>query len=73
MNDFLYSNEVIYKAFYANQVYRGEIIEEYKNKFQKIGDKAIKANYFSENFGNKYFSMKDALIMQAYITYKDDV
>ncbi len=63
MNDFLYSNEVIYKAFYANQEYREEIIEEYKNKFQKLGNKVIKANYFSENFGDKYFSMKDALII----------
>lgn len=63
MNDFLFSNEIIYKAFFDNKEYRQEIIEKYRDKFQKLNNTKIEDNYFSKNYGNKYFSMKDALII----------
>ncbi len=60
MNDFLFSNEIIYKAFYGNEAYDEEKIERYKEAFQKINVDRLKDNYFSKNFGGKYFSVNDA-------------
>lgn len=63
INDFLYSNEVIYKAFFGAQEFDGKLLEEYKEKFQKINVKKLKENYFSENFGRRYFSENDAKLI----------
>lgn len=63
MNDFLYSNEVIYKAFFGNGEYDETVIEKYRAQFQKINPDRLKDNYFSENFGGKYFSNNDAKII----------
>ena len=63
INDFLFSNEIIYKAFFGNGEYDTGIIEKYKEKFQKIDPDRIKDNYFSKNFGGKYFSNNDAKLI----------
>ena len=63
MNDFLFSNEIIYKAFFGNGEYRENVIEEYREQFQKINPNGIQDNYFSENFGGKYFSKNDAKLI----------
>ena len=63
MNDFLFSNEIIYKAFFGNGEYRENVIEEYREQFQKIDPNRIQDNYFSENFGGKYFSDNDAKVI----------
>lgn len=63
INDFLYSNEVIYKAFFGAQEFDRKLLEEYKEKFQKINVKKLKENYFSENFGGRYFSENDAKLI----------
>lgn len=63
MNDFLFSNEIIYKAFFGNGEYDEVVIEKYKDKFQKISPNKIKDNYFSQNFGGKYFSNNDAKLI----------
>lgn len=63
MNDFLFSNEIIYKAFFGNGEYRESVIEEYREQFQKISPNEIQDNYFSENFGGKYFSNHDAKLI----------
>lgn len=60
MNDFLFSNEIIYKAFFGSGKYDMAAMEEYKERFQKISPNRIKDNYFSKNFGGKYFSDNDA-------------
>lgn len=63
MNDFLYSNEIIYKAFFGNGEFDKALIEKYREQFQKINPNRLKNNYFSENFGGKYFSNNDAKII----------
>ena len=63
INDFLYSNETIYKAFYGSGKYRSELIEEFKTKYSSINPEKIEGNYFSENFGGKFFSYNDAKII----------
>ncbi|AWY99035.1 MULTISPECIES: DNA adenine methylase [Blautia] len=63
MNDFLFSNEIIYKAFLGSGEYNIEVIEKYKKQFQTINPSKLKDNYFSENFGGKYFSYNDAKLI----------
>lgn len=63
MNDFLYSNEIIYKAFLGSGEYDETVIEKYREQFQKINPNRLKDNYFSENFGGKYFSNNDAKLI----------
>ncbi len=63
MNDFLFSNEIIYKAFFGNDEYNVEIIERYKEKFQNLEANKLEDNYFSANFGGKYFSENDAKLI----------
>ena len=63
MNDFLYSNEIIYKAFFGNEKYDKSIIEQYKEKFQNINTNKLRDNYFSLNFGGKYYSKNDAKLI----------
>lgn len=63
MNDFLYSNEIIYKAFFGSGEFNEATINKYKGQFQKINPNRLKDNYFSENFGGKYFSNNDAKII----------
>lgn len=63
MNDFLFSNEIIYKAFFGSGGYSESVIEKYKEQFQRINPDRLKDNYFSENFGGKYFSNNDAKLI----------
>lgn len=63
MNDFLFSNQVIYRAFFSGECYDGDRLEEYKEKYRMVGGEKLSDNYFSRNFGNKYFSKKDAKII----------
>lgn len=63
LNDFLYSNYAIYKAFfgkgYWNQKKINSIIKDYNN----INVEDLDDNYFSKNFGGKYFSKNTAKII----------
>lgn len=63
INDFLYSNEIIYKAFFLQESYDKKKIDSYKKDFQCINSQNIDSNYISENFGNKFFSYNDAIII----------
>lgn len=60
INDFLYSNEVIYKAFFEQSSYNSTKLEILKNDFMKVPLSQISENYVSENFGDKFFSSNDA-------------
>lgn len=60
INDFLYSNEIIYRAFFSNEKYDTNKIEHYKLIFKNIDSDDIEENYVSVNFGNKFFSLNDA-------------
>ena len=63
LNDFLHSNHAIYKAFFdkgnCNQKKINNIIKDYNN----INGEDLDENYFSINFGGKYFSKNSAKII----------
>lgn len=56
INDFLYSNNIIYKAFFDNQKYDEDKINNIIRNYNNISPDDIEENYFSNNFGGKYFS-----------------
>ena len=55
LNDILYSNEVIYKAFFEKGKWDIEKLTTFSNKYSNLDDEKIKENYFSLNFGDKFF------------------
>lgn len=63
INDFLYSNEIIYKAFFEQQCYDAEKLETIKEEFKRLNACSLPSNYISENFGGKFFSENDALMI----------
>lgn len=63
INDFLYSNEVIYKGFLLQEEYSIEKIDEIVINYNKIDKNELKENYVSKNFGNKYFNNEDAKLI----------
>lgn len=60
INDFLHSNHVIYTAFFGEGKYDKNKIYRYLDAFNNIDTASIKSNYFSENYGDKYFDMASA-------------
>ena len=55
VNDFLYSNNVMYRAFFASGDWNEERVQTIINVFNSIDPNKIRENYFSKNFGGKYF------------------
>lgn len=60
VNDILYSNVVAYKAWLSDKEYREDKITELISYFNNLNYSEINDNYFSEIYGNKYFSYNDA-------------
>ncbi len=60
VNDFLYSNNVIYKAFFDNYNWDKEKLEQYIETWNKKDTNKLQDNYFSLNFGGKFFNKEDA-------------
>ncbi len=60
LNDFLYSNEVIYKGFFEKGEYRDSVLSNYREKYRALEGEEPEENYVSENFGGRYFSRRDA-------------
>lgn len=63
INDFLYSNYIIYYAFFSNDDWDVKKINRYIKKYNQIVINNIEDNYFSINFGGKYFSRNSAKII----------
>ncbi len=63
INDFLFSNEIIYKAFFEQTNYSIETLNSYKAIFSNLKSSELDSNYFSENFGGKFFSHNDAILI----------
>jgi len=61
LNDFLYSNEVIYYAFFDNQEFDMGKLISFKRIYENIDPRTIQTNYVSESYGNKYFEYYDSL------------
>ena len=63
LNDFLFSNEAIYKAFFGDGSWSREKINSIIKDYNNINGEDLDENYFSLNFGGKYFSKNSAKII----------
>lgn len=63
LNDFLYSNEVIYKSFFSNKKWNPEKINSIIKDYNNLNGEDLNENYFSINFGGKFFSQNSAKII----------
>ena len=60
LNDFLYSNYIIYKAFFEKGSWQAKKLKSIISYYNHINPDSLDENYFSKNFGSKYFSKKSA-------------
>ena len=60
LNDFLYSNYVIYKAFFEKGNWNKHKIRSSLIYYNNLNPNSLSENYFSKNFGGKYFSKQSA-------------
>ena len=63
VNDFLYSNNVMYRAFFAPGEWSEEKVQNIIDVFNAINPSKIGENYFSKNYGGKYFYHDTAKIV----------
>lgn len=63
VNDFLYSNEVIYKGFLLQEEYDMNKLIKITQNYNNKNREKLEENYVSENFGDKYFNRDDAKII----------
>lgn len=63
VNDFLYSNNVIYQAFFGSGEWDKKKIEDIIKSYNTIKAETLEENYFSINFGGKYFSNSSSKII----------
>lgn len=63
INDFLFSNNVIYKAFFGQGDYSAGRLAAIAEEYNSLDKPALPANYVSDNFGGKYFSLNDAKLI----------
>lgn len=63
MNDFLYSNNILYKAFFEEGEWNKDKILDLLDAFNRIDYNKIQENYFSKNYGGKYFDEASAKII----------
>ena len=55
VNDFLHSNNIMYRAFFAPTEWSKEKVQTIIEEFNTINPDKIRENYFSKNYGGKYF------------------
>ena len=63
INDLLFSNNIIYKAFFDSKNFNKKKIIEISKKYKALNLKKIPSNYFDKNFGGKFFSSNDAKLI----------
>lgn len=63
INDFLYSNFVIYQGFFGKSPFSTEKVNKIARIYQNQENKHLPQNYFDENFGGKFFSAHDARLI----------
>lgn len=63
INDILYSNNVIYNAFFKQGNYQNFKIENILNYYNALNPNTLPDNYFSSNFGNKFFDLKNSKLI----------
>lgn len=60
VNDFLYSNNIIYKAFFQDSPWNEDKVKKILDRYNSIDPTTIPDNYFSTNYGDKFFDMLTA-------------
>jgi adenine-specific DNA-methyltransferase len=60
MNDLLYSNQIIYNAFFKQGSWDITKLEEQKAFYNNLNVENVPENYFSNHFGFKFFNYQDA-------------
>lgn len=63
LNDFLYSNYAIYQAFFGDNGWDTNKINNIILRYNNINGEDLEENYFSQSFGGKYFSKNSAKII----------
>ncbi|MFR7820297.1 DNA adenine methylase [Candidatus Pseudoruminococcus sp.] len=63
INDFLFSNEIIYKAFFAQSVDNSDKLKNICSKLNSVDKATLSDNYVSINYGGKYFNYDDAKLI----------
>ncbi|MBZ9570584.1 DNA adenine methylase [Methanobrevibacter sp. TMH8] len=59
VNDILKSNYIVYNTFFSNDYFDLDKIKNFINDFNNM--EIEETNYFSENFGNSFFTEKNAM------------
>lgn len=60
INDFLHSNNIIYRGFFGYGIWNKDKINNIIKKYNNLSAKDIKDNFFSQNFGGRYFGKNDS-------------
>ena len=63
VNDFLFSNHLIYKAFFSAGLKNQKKIKELVHQYNNLDADKLNENYFSKNYGGKYYSNKTSKII----------
>ena len=63
INDFLFSNETIYKAFVGKEKYDLKKLQAHVKRYGEINKSELDDNYVSDNYGDKYFRYEDAKLI----------
>ena len=63
VNDFLFSNNIIYKAFFQDAPWRKAKVLDLFDYYNSINPDTLIDNYFSINFGDKFFDMKTSRLI----------
>ena len=65
INDFLYSNEICYKAFFGRGCYDVQKLNQFADEIAIVDRKTLGDNYVSLNYGGRYFERDDAKLIGA--------
>lgn len=63
MNDFLFSNNIIYQAFFAEGIYDLNKLYSIIEYYNSVDPGSVMDNYFSDNFGDKFFDYKNSKLI----------
>lgn len=63
VNDFLFSNNIIYKAFFQDTPWQITKVLDLLDYYNSINPDTLIDNYFSINFGDKFFDMKTSRLI----------
>lgn len=63
INDILYANNVIYNGFFAKGSWHKEKLNDIISSYNTLDTDLIEENYFSENFGGKFYEHNTAKLI----------